>query len=327
MSRSNISPKCAASLGRTSSVRTARSSTRSSEVARLPAIPHGTIRSKYRRSVATLYAKPCEVTQRLRWTPRAASFSSVAGLSDPDAVAIGNARGGDFEISCRADHDFLELLDVPADVAAMLGKIKDGVADDLAGAVIGDVATAVGFVEGDIHLREQVIAGAEIFFFSVAAQRDYVRVLAEEQDVGNGAGLAGFDELLLERACWGVGQHACVYLPADFFWLLHETIAVSGGLPPISIAITAQARLPMLPKPLHKFLHRALVVDAQTAHGVECVAHCFPYRRVSMDRGGHVVERGFEAERCYRLGDNFRGERADGVHAENFAVLLLRLLL
>ena len=185
MSRSNISPKCAASLGRTSSVRTARSSTRSREVARLPAIPHGTIRSKYRRSVATLYAKPCEVTQRLRWTPRAASFSSVGGSPYPDAVAIGNARGGDFEISCRADHDFLELLDVPADVAAKLGKIKDGVADDLAGAVIGDVATAVGFVEGDIHLREQVIAGAEIFFLSVATQRDCVGMLAEEQDVGN----------------------------------------------------------------------------------------------------------------------------------------------
>ena len=39
-----------------------------------------------------------------------------------------------------------------------------------------------------------------------------------------------------------------------------------------------------------------------------------------MDRGGHVVERGFEAERCDWLGDDFRGQRADGVHAENFAV-------
>jgi hypothetical protein len=44
------------------------------------------------------------------------------------------------------------LLDVPADVAAMFGEIEDGVADDLAGTVVGDVAAAVGFVEGDIYL-------------------------------------------------------------------------------------------------------------------------------------------------------------------------------
>jgi hypothetical protein len=74
-------------------------------------------------------------------------------------------------------------------------------------------------------------------------------MLAEEQDVGNSAGFAGFDELMLERAGLGVGQEARVYLPADFFWVVHETVAVSGGLPPISVAITAQARLPMLPKP------------------------------------------------------------------------------
>jgi hypothetical protein len=105
-------------------------------------------------------------------------------------------------------------------------------------------------VEGHIHLREQVVVGTKMFFFSVAAQGDGVRMLAEEQDVWNGAGFAGFDELMLERAGWGVGQEACVYLPADFLWALHETVAVSGGLPPISIALTAQARLPMLPKPL-----------------------------------------------------------------------------
>jgi hypothetical protein len=85
---------------------------------------------------------------------------------------------------------------------------------------------------------------------AVAAQRDCVRMLAEEQDVWDGAGFAGFDELMLERAGWGVGQEACVYLPADFLWVLHETVAVSGGLPPISIALTSQASLPMLPKPL-----------------------------------------------------------------------------
>jgi hypothetical protein len=105
-------------------------------------------------------------------------------------------------------------------------------------------------MERDIHLRDQAVARAEMFFFSVPAQGDCVWVLAEEQDVWDGAGFAGFDELVLQCARRGVGQEACVYLPADFFWLLHETVAVSGGLPPISVALTPQARLPMPPKPL-----------------------------------------------------------------------------
>jgi hypothetical protein len=112
-------------------------------------------------------------------------------------------------------------------------------------------------VERDIHLREQAVVGAEMFFFSVAAQGDCVRMLAEEQDVRDDSGFAGFDELTLQRAGWSVGQKACVYLPADFFWVIHETVAVSGGLPPISIAITAQARLPVPPKPLLQIFSRA----------------------------------------------------------------------
>jgi hypothetical protein len=103
-----------------------------------------------------------------------------------------------------------------------------------------------------------MIAGTEIFAVAVAAQGYRVRMLAEEQDVGNGSGFAGFDELMLECARGSVGQQACVHLPADFLWVLHETVAVSGGLPPISIALTAQARLPMRPKPLLQiFLSRA----------------------------------------------------------------------
>ena len=146
-------------------------------------------------------------------------------------MAACDARGCDFEIGCRANHGFFELLHVPADVATVFGEIEDGVADDLSGAVVGDVAAAVGFVEGDVHLGQQAVAGAEMFFFSVAAQGDDVGVLAEEQDVGDGASFAGFDELILERAGWGVGQEACVYLPADFFWVVHVPLKTRRRLP------------------------------------------------------------------------------------------------
>src|SRR6266403_835550 len=71
------SPRCFAIHGATSLSFTLRPSNFSSDVAFRSAIPHGTIRSKFRKSVDTLYANPCEVTQRLMRTPMAASFSSV----------------------------------------------------------------------------------------------------------------------------------------------------------------------------------------------------------------------------------------------------------
>jgi hypothetical protein len=160
----------------------------------------------------------------------------ACGVADPDAVAARDARGGDSKIGCRADHGFFELLDVPADVATVFGEIEDGVTDDLAGAVVGDVAAAVGFLERDVHLGQEAVARAEIFFFAVAAQGDYVGVLAEDQDVWDRAGFAAFDELMLQCAGLGVGQDAHIHLPADFFLLVHKTVAVSGGLPPITIA-------------------------------------------------------------------------------------------
>ena len=59
---------------------------------------------------------------------------------------------------------------------------------------------------------------------SVAAERDHVGMLAEQQHVWNGAGFAGFDELMLQFARGAVGEQACVHLPADFFWVLHEPL-------------------------------------------------------------------------------------------------------
>src|SRR5271168_2205704 len=73
-----------------------------------------------------------------------------------------------------------------------------------------------------------------MFSISVAAQGDYVRVLAEQQDVWDRAGFASFNEFLLERARGGVGQEACAYLPADFFWVVHEPLKTHRWLPDIT---------------------------------------------------------------------------------------------
>src|SRR5271156_4688242 len=73
-----------------------------------------------------------------------------------------------------------------------------------------------------------------MFFISVTAEGDYVRVLAEQQDVRDRAGFAGLDELVLRRPRWGVGQEACVYGPTDFFGVVHEPLKTHRWLPDIT---------------------------------------------------------------------------------------------
>ena len=125
-------------------------------------------------------------------------------------MLAGDALRGEAEIGGRADHGFFELRDVPADVAPMLGQIQDRIADDLAGAVVGDVATAIAGMEFHVFLREQLVRDAQIVARAVAAEGDDVRMLAEEQHVGNGAGLAGGDELALQFVRRGVGDQAVI---------------------------------------------------------------------------------------------------------------------
>src|SRR5207253_10562593 len=88
------------------------------------------------------------------------------------------------EVRRPAEHSLVQVPAVPDDVPANRGQVKDGVADQLAGAMIGDVTAAIGQVELDIHLPEQVLRRAEVLRFSVAPKRDHMRMLAQERRVG-----------------------------------------------------------------------------------------------------------------------------------------------
>ena len=137
-------------------------------------------------------------------------FGDIAGGLDPDAGFAGDAVGGDAEVSGGADHGLFESADIPVNVAADGIEIEDGVANDLAGAVIGDVATAVGFAELDIFLAEDIFGGEKILLAGVAAEGENVGMLAEEEDVVDGAGFAGGDHALLEGVGVGPGEEANV---------------------------------------------------------------------------------------------------------------------
>jgi hypothetical protein len=133
-------------------------------------------------------------------------FLFAGAVLHPDAGFAGNAIGGHTEIGAGADHGLFEGANIPADVAFDVAEVKDGIADDLAGAVIGDVSAAIGGVEFDALLTEDVFGGEEIGAAGIAAESDDVRMFAEEKDVVDGGGFAGGDEALLQGVGVGIGD-------------------------------------------------------------------------------------------------------------------------
>ena len=113
----------------------------------------------------------------------AASFSSVSR---------------DAKIGGGANHGFFKAADVPVNVAADAIKVEDGIANDLAGAVIGNVAAAIGFAEFDSFLAKDVFRDEQVFPTGVTAEREDVPMLAEEQAILKGTGFACGDQALLE---------------------------------------------------------------------------------------------------------------------------------
>ena len=115
-----------------------------SEVTPASAMPHGTKRSYQPRSTSQLRAKPCIVTPRLTRIPIAAILRSGPRSSapQPHAAAAGDAGGGDAEVGADRDQRLLDAAYVVDDLD-VVGQPNDRVADQLAGAVEGDLAAAV----------------------------------------------------------------------------------------------------------------------------------------------------------------------------------------
>ena len=191
-------------------------------------MPQGLMRAKSRRSVVTLKAKPWEVMPRETWMPmapillspwvlRRQSFGQVIrlGQATPDAGEAADAAGGDAEVAAEADERFFHEADKVdgAEAGAAAGvaeaaQVEDGVADELAGAVVGDVAAAVDLVERDAAAGEEFVGGEDVGAVGVAAEGEDGRVLEEQQDVVDATLEAEIDELRLEAEGFVVGDAA-----------------------------------------------------------------------------------------------------------------------
>ena len=70
----------------------------------------------------------------------------------PNTMLLSQALSHDSKIRRRLNHDFLELLHIPANVPAMIRQVQDRISDDLAGAVIRNVASPVRGMKLHAHL-------------------------------------------------------------------------------------------------------------------------------------------------------------------------------
>ena len=87
--------------------------------------------------------------------------------------------------------------------------------------MISDIATPVGSVKLDIHLCKQMIGRKQMFASAVTPERNYMRVLAEQQHVWNRTFFARLNDSLLEIARQVIRHEPESYYPADFFFLVH----------------------------------------------------------------------------------------------------------
>ncbi len=106
---------------------------------------------------------------------------------DPDAGGVGEAGADDAPVGDGADDGLLQKAHVGVEVQVVVIQGDDGVGDELAGAVKGDVAAAVGFDDFDAAGGEEGGRGEEVARGAgVAADGDDGGMLDEEEETGVG---------------------------------------------------------------------------------------------------------------------------------------------
>src|SRR5581483_1599616 len=117
-------------------------------------------------------------------------FRLGRAIARPDARQFRYPVRADFKLLQRINENLLDGANICAYIALPQAKVNDGIGDNLSGAMIGDVAAAIGFVQFDAMTLEDPGWRQQIFGMSVAADGDHVRVLNEQQRVDPGARFA-----------------------------------------------------------------------------------------------------------------------------------------
>ena len=104
----------------------------------------------------------------------------------------------------RIDNGLFHGPDIRDDIALPFPQIEDRIADNLTGAVIRDVAAAVGLVKADTGRAEITSSRSEqILHVPIPPESDDMRMLDEQKLIGNLSPLASVDELALHCERFG----------------------------------------------------------------------------------------------------------------------------
>jgi dihydrolipoamide dehydrogenase len=128
--------------------------------------------------------------------------------AEPGVYAIGDVVAGSPQLAHVAAREGLvavgHIAGRPAAPlnARRIPQVQDWIADDLSRAVVGHVAAAVRLVEGDARPLKRLSRGQQMLPASVPPQGDDVRVLEDQQLVGDCALFAFLDQRALQ-------QHGC----------------------------------------------------------------------------------------------------------------------
>ena len=142
-------------------------------------------------------------------------LADAAAGEGPDSGEFTDALSGDAEVFAGVDEDFFHEADEVdgAEVGAALAgevaaEVEDGVADELAGAMISDVAAAVDLVDLDAASGEEIVGREDVGAGGVAAESEDGRVFEEEERVADGSRFARCYDLGLDTEAFGVGDAA-----------------------------------------------------------------------------------------------------------------------
>ncbi len=120
----------------------------------------------------------------------------------------GDPAGRDAVVGAGPDHHLFEVAHVAVDVASVGAEVEDGVAHDLPGAVVGDVAAAAGLEHVEAAGAQGLRGEEQVLGPGVASQGEDRLVLEEQQGVGYVAGLSLGHQARLQLEAFGVGDPA-----------------------------------------------------------------------------------------------------------------------
>ena len=125
------------------------------------------------------------------------------------------ATGLAAETPRRRDETFFERPQTPGKAPPMLSQVENGIADQLPGAVIGDVAATVGLENFSAQGRQALARNEQVLTLGIPPQLVNVRVLEQQKRIGNLAGLALGHALALELERVGVGHRPALFNQAE----------------------------------------------------------------------------------------------------------------